>query len=71
MTLAELVPTVQQLPAADKLRLIRLLAESLDSGEDISPLAPHKTYYLPTPYDAYGAAGALMAATKADAKCSG
>ena len=65
MTLAELVPTVQQLPAADKLRLIRLLAESLDSGEDISPLVPHKVYHLPTPYATYGAAGALLDSAKA------
>ena len=64
MTLAELVPTVQQLPAVDKLRLIRLLAEELDSGEDISPLVPHKVYYLPTPYATYGAAGALLAAAE-------
>ena len=64
MTLAELVPTVQQLPAVDKLRLIRLLAEELDSGEDISPLVPYKVYYLPTPYATYGAAGALLAAAK-------
>jgi hypothetical protein len=64
MTLAELLPAVQQLPAVDKLRLIRLLAEELDSGEDISPLVPHKVYYLPTPYATYGAAGALLAAAK-------
>ena len=64
MTLAELVPAVQQLPAVDKLRLIRLLAEELDSGEDISPLVPQKVYYLPTPYAMYGAAGALLAAAK-------
>ena len=65
MTLAELVPAVKQLPAADKLRLIRLLAEDLDSGGDISPLAPHKVYFLPTPYAAYGAGSALLAAAKA------
>jgi hypothetical protein len=41
------------------------LAEALDSGEDISPLVPHKVYYLPTPYAAYGAAGALLDAAKA------
>jgi len=64
MTLAELLPAVQQLPAVDKLRLIRLLAEELDPGEDISPLVPHKVYYLPTPYAAYGAAGALLAAAE-------
>ena len=39
-TLAELLPAVQQLPAADKIKLIRILAEKLDEGEDISPLVP-------------------------------
>ena len=30
MTLLELIPEVEQLPAPDKLKLIRLLAEDLD-----------------------------------------
>jgi hypothetical protein len=38
MTLAELLPATEDLPAADKLRLIRVLAEELDSGEGISTL---------------------------------
>ncbi len=59
MTLAELLPSVQQLPAVDKLRLIRLLAEDLDAGEDISPLVPHKVYRLLTPYGTVGAGRAL------------
>jgi hypothetical protein len=62
MTLAELLPVIQDLPAADKLKLIRVLAEDLDSGEDISPLAPHKVYYLSTPYDVLGAGRALLQA---------
>jgi hypothetical protein len=60
MTLAELIPAVQNLPAADKVKLIRVLAEKLDAGYDISPLIPNKVYYLPTPYDAFGTAQALM-----------
>ncbi len=60
MTLAELLPAIQQLPAADKLKLIRVLAEELDGPEDISPLVPHHLYYLPTPYDAFGAGQALL-----------
>ncbi len=60
MTLADLLPAIQHLPAADKLRLIRVLAEELDTGEDISPLVAYKTYYLATPYGARGAARALM-----------
>ena len=60
MTLAQILPEVQRLPAVDKLKLIRVLAEDLDSGEDISPLVPHKEYYLATPYDTLGAGQALM-----------
>ena len=33
MSLTELLPAVRQLPALDKLRLIRILAEELDSIE--------------------------------------
>ena len=60
MTLAQILPEVQRLPATDKLKLIRVLAEDLDSGDDISPLVPHKEYYLATPYDAFAAGRALM-----------
>ncbi len=33
-----------------------------DISEDISPLEPYKIYYLPTPYDNFGAGAALMQA---------
>lgn len=61
MTLAEVLPSVQQLPASDKIKLIRLLAEYLDSAEDITPFEPGKAYYLATPYDSYGVAEVLLA----------
>ena len=60
MTLIELLPAVRELPASDKIRLIRILAEELESVEDISPLEPHKVYYLPTPYNIYGTGKVLM-----------
>ncbi|HLO85552.1 MAG TPA: hypothetical protein VK203_11195 [Nostocaceae cyanobacterium] len=60
MTLTELLPMIRQLSALEKLKLIRILAEDLDADEDISPLEPYKTYYLPTPYDCFGAAEAIM-----------
>ena len=66
MTLNELLPEVQHLPVADKLKLIRVLAEELDSGGDVFPLVPHKVYYLPTPYDAFGAGRVLLDAMKQD-----
>lgn len=61
MTLTELLPMVRQLSAPDKLKLIRILAEELDTNEDISPLEPHKVYYLPT-HDSFGAGEILMQA---------
>jgi hypothetical protein len=60
MTLAELIPAIQSLPAADKLRLIRTLAASLDADESASPLVPNSAYYVATPYGAFGAGQALM-----------
>ncbi len=64
MTLAELLPVVHKLPAQDKLKLIRILAEDLDIKADIFPFQPNKIYYLPTPYNSFGAGKALMAAMK-------
>jgi hypothetical protein len=60
LTLAELIPAAQSLPAADKLKLIRVLAEDLDAGNDISPLIPDKVYCIPTPYNVFGTGQALM-----------
>lgn len=62
MSLTELLPSVRQLSALDKLHLIRILAEELDSNEDIYPLQPNKIYYLPTPYNSFGVGRLLMAA---------
>lgn len=60
MTFTELLPAIRRLPAFEKMHLIRILAEELDTMEDIYPLQPHKVYYLATPYDSYGAGRALM-----------
>jgi hypothetical protein len=62
MRLTELLPLVRQLSAPDKLKLIHILAEELDTNEYISPLEPYKLYYVPTPYDAFGAGETLMQA---------
>lgn len=64
MTLAELLPEVQQLPVVDKLRLIRILAEDLDPSRDASSLLQPRVYELPTPYGVYGVAEALLEAVK-------
>jgi hypothetical protein len=62
ITLTEIVPAVRRLPAVDKLKLIRILAEELESVEGIFPFEPHKTYYLPTLYNSFGAATILAEA---------
>ncbi|NDJ23668.1 hypothetical protein GS682_18895 [Nostoc sp. B(2019)] len=64
MTLTELLPAVRKLSVLEKLKLIRILAEELDTNEDISPLEPFKTYDLPTPYNSFGAGEILMQALK-------
>ena len=38
MALSELLPTIHKLSASEKLKLIRILAEDLDSDEDSSTL---------------------------------
>lgn len=64
MTLTEILPAIRQLPALDKIRLIRILAEELDLEENLFPFEPYKTYYLPTPYNTFGAGKALMDAMR-------
>lgn len=59
MTLAEILPAALQLTSPEKLKLIRVLADDLDTALDIYPFERGKCYELPTPYHAYGAAKAL------------
>ncbi|MEG3863249.1 hypothetical protein [Microcoleus sp. herbarium12] len=66
MTLTELLPTIRQLSAIEKRELIRILMAEEDITEDIFPLEAYKIYYLPTPYDTFGAGAALMQAIKLD-----
>ncbi|MFN6517838.1 MAG: hypothetical protein RMY29_025590 [Nostoc sp. CreGUA01] len=62
MRLAEIIPIARKLSPSEKLKLIRILAEDLDTVEDISPLESFKTYDLPTPYNSFGAGAVLMEA---------
>jgi hypothetical protein len=66
MTLADVLPNARKLSASEKLKLIRILVEDLDTAEDIAPLEPFKTYELPTPYDSFGAGKILMETLKQD-----
>ncbi|MEH2318987.1 hypothetical protein [Nostoc sp.] len=62
MTLADIIPIARKLSPSEKLKLIRILAEDLDTVEDIYPLEAFKTYNLPTPYNSFGAGAVLMEA---------
>jgi len=64
MTLTELLPSVQQLSPLEKLQLIRILAEDLETCDQIAPFVPHKVYQLSTPYDTFGAGRALITAMR-------
>lgn len=65
VSLTEILPAVRQLPALDKIRLIRILAEELDTAQDIFPFEPYRVYYLATPYNVFGAGRTLMDAMRA------
>jgi len=66
MTLSDVLPNARKLSAIEKLKLIRILAEDLDTAENISPLEPFKTYEFSTPYDSFGAGIILMETLKQD-----
>lgn len=66
MTLAEILPSIQQLPVQDKIKLIRILAEDLDAKEEIAPLQSNKVYYVATPHNSFGAGRKLMDALEMD-----
>jgi len=66
ITLTEILPLIRQLQMLDKLKLIRILAEQLDTGENVFPFEPDKTYDLPTPYNTFGAAEILMNTLRAE-----
>lgn len=66
MSLAELIPVLQALPHADKLRLLQVLVFELAQEEGVSLVDPHLTYPLWTPYNAFEAADTLLHALEAD-----
>lgn len=59
MTLSEIIPDARSLSAADKLRLIRILADDVDPEPEIGPLQHGRTYTVATPAFEPGAAEAL------------
>ena len=62
MTFADLVSSARDLSPPDKVKLIRILAEELDTDSEAYGLFRDKVYGLPTPYGAFGAAKILQKA---------
>jgi hypothetical protein len=60
MSLTELLPALQALSRADRLRLLQLLVDGLAREEGIPQLEADKSYPVWTPYQAQDAAVTLM-----------
>jgi hypothetical protein len=60
MSLAELMPALQNLPREDKLEVVRILVSELTRQEGIDLLQGGESYPIWTPFDAYDAAGSLQ-----------
>lgn len=73
MSLAQVLPSAEQLSRRDKVRLARIMleqvdaeADELDETNDIAPFTRNKVYHIYTPYNMYGVAGILMQTLEAD-----
>jgi hypothetical protein len=66
MSLVEILPNIQSLPRADKLRLIQFLAQELAVEESPPVLVPGAEYPVWSPYDAFAAADTLLKFLRTD-----
>jgi len=60
MTLSEMLPTIQSLPRADKLRLIQLLAADVARNDGIACDLADKTFLNWSPHDSVQGAATLL-----------
>ncbi len=59
MSLTELLPELQALSRADRLRVVQFLVTDLAREEGVALIEPGRTYPVWTPYDAFEAATAV------------
>jgi len=71
MSLVEIIPVLQALPRADKLRLLQFLAFELAQEEGVGWLGPETAYPIWTPYNAFEAADTLLQALEAEKDING
>ena len=60
MSLTELLPKLQVLPKADKLRAMQFLVSELAKEDGITLLQPNEDYPIWAPYNAFDAATTLL-----------
>lgn len=60
MSLAELMPTLQNSPRQDKLEVVRYLMSDLTRREGVESLQNGASYPVWTPFDAFDAAKSLQ-----------
>ena len=66
MSLTELLPLLQELPRADKLRLIQFLVFELAKEDNITLLDINGNYPVWSPYNAFEAADTLLETLEQD-----
>jgi hypothetical protein len=66
MTLSEIMPSIQSLPRADKLRLIQLLATDIARDEGIVLDLADKTVPIWSPHDSFQGAATLLTVLNED-----
>ncbi|KYC41245.1 hypothetical protein WA1_22535 [Scytonema hofmannii PCC 7110] len=55
MNIADLLPTLQKLSRADKLKVMQFLVQEMATVEEILSLQPGKTYHVWSPYNSHEA----------------
>ena len=60
MTLSEILPTIQSLPRADKLRLIQILATDVARDEGVALDMADQTVPIWSPHDSFEGAATLL-----------
>jgi len=66
MSLIEILPGIQSLPRADKLRLLQFLAQELAEAESPPSLVSGKDYPVWSPDQAFAAAETLLQTLRAE-----
>lgn len=66
MSVAELLPTLQTLSRADKLKVMQFLVQELAAEEEALLLQPGATYPVWSPYNSHDAAQKLAALLEED-----